>query len=277
MQPSRWNIVERPGVREPGNRRSHRIVGTLLAMVMVGLALPGGAVQIGSGQVAVPVVAHLPGNNGTQWRTDVWVDNPYGDTSSVTLSYYPTAGGVLTKTVQVEGYHGLFFHDIVLETFGLESSKGMLIVSTDGTRVEVRARIYNAGNACGEFGQAIPGLPLDRLSRQGYLSGVTTAAGTRLSIGIANPTDESYSVTVKVYDAILNEKLADHTIDLAPHQLVQLDRVANLWDLPQRDAVSVKINSGDNEDLFYAYASVVRNDTGDATFIFGTTPNVGHQ
>ena len=115
------------------------------------------------------------------------------------------------------------------------------------------------------------------MSRQGYLSGVTTAAGTRLSIGIANPTDESYSVTVKVYDAILDERLADHTIDLAPHELVQLDRVANLWDLPQRDAVSVKINSGDNEDLFYAYASVVRNDTGDATFVFGTTPNVGHQ
>ncbi|HHQ47549.1 MAG TPA: hypothetical protein ENK19_01520, partial [Acidobacteria bacterium] len=219
----------------------------LLAIVTVGLAVPAGAVQIGSDQVVVPVVAHLPGNNGTQWRTDVWIQNPYGNTSSVTLNYYPTAGGVLTHTVQVEGYHGLFFHDIVLETFGLESSKGMLIVSADNTGVEVRARVYNAGNACGEFGQAIPGLPLDRLSRQGYLSGVTTAAGTRLSIGIANPTDESYSVTVRVYDAILNERLADHTIDLAPHELVQLDRVANLWDLPQRDAVSVNINSGDNE------------------------------
>jgi len=31
----------------------------------------------------------------------------------------------------------------------------------------------------------------------------------------------------------------------------------------------------DNADYFYAYASVVRDDTGDATFLFGPSPNTG--
>ncbi len=268
--------VESPEACRIGDRLLRRFTLALLATtVALSFAAPVAAVQIGSDQVVVPVVAHLPGNYGTQWRTDVWIQNPYGDTSGVTLNYYPTTGGVLTHTVQVEGYHGLFFHDIVLETFGLESSKGMLIVSADNTGVEVRARVYNAGNACGEFGQAVPGLPLDRLGRQGVLSGLTTVAGTRLSIGIANPTDESYSVTIMVYDATLNETLASHEIDLAPHELVQLDRVADLWNLPQRDDVSIRTYSNDNAYSFYAYASVVNDDTGDATFVFGTTPNVG--
>ena len=278
MDFSNQQAVDRADVSGTGSGPFHRFALVLLVVVVVlGLAAPVAAVQIGSDQVVVPVVAHLPGNNGTQWRSDVWIQSASTNTLNVTLSYYPTAGGVLTETVHLEGFHGAFFHDIVLETFGLESSKGMLIVSADAPSVEVRARVYNAGNACGEFGQAIPGLPLDRLGRQGFLSGITTAAGTRLSVGIANPTDESYSVRVDVYDASTNEELASHTIDLAPHQLVQLDRVADLWDLPQRDAVFIDINSGSNSQFFYAYASVVRNDTGDATFIFGTTPNVGLQ
>ncbi len=244
-------------------------------VLLLAPAAPAGAFNISSDQVVVPVVVHLPGHNGTQWRSDVWIQNTSGNVLEVTLSHHPESGGVLTDTVHLESYHGVFFHDIVLETFGLDSSKGMLIVSADYPALEVRARIYNTGNASGEFGQAVPGLPMERLGRQGYLSGAATADGTRLAIGIANPTEESYTVSVIVWDSVTHNKLSSRTIDLAPHQLIQLDRVAELWNLPPRDAVFIDINAHDNEDVFYAYASVVRNDTGDATFIFGTTPNVG--
>ncbi|HHQ47550.1 MAG TPA: hypothetical protein ENK19_01525 [Acidobacteria bacterium] len=278
MNPSDHDIAGRPRARRLGNRFSRRFVPALLAAVVaVGLAVPAGALEIDSDRVVVPVVAHLQGHNGTQWRSDVWIQGISSNDLNVTLSYYPEAGGVLTETVQLEKYHGVFFHDIVLETFGLESSKGMLIVTADAPNVEVRARIYNTGNTCGEFGQAVPGLPLDRLSSQGFLSGLTTAAGTRLSIGIANPTDLSCSVNIYVRDAITNHRFSTHTIDLAPHQLVQLDRVADLWDLPQLDAISIEIRSDGDTKLIYAYGSVVRNDTGDATFVFGTSPTHGPQ
>ncbi len=241
------------------------------------LAAPSAAVQISSDQVVVPVVAHLPGNNGTQWRSDVWIQSPSINVLNITLSYYPVSGGMLTATTHLESYHGAYLHDIVFETFGLDNSKGMLIVEADAPSVEVRARVYNTGNPDGEFGQAVPGLPIGRLGRQGYLSGLTTAAGTRLSVGVANPTGESYSVLVNVYDATTREKLTEKRLDLGPYQLVQLDRVADLWGLPARGAVYITVDSAQNTWFFYAYASVVRNDTGDATFIFGTTPNTGPQ
>jgi len=253
-------------------------------IVVVGVALllgtgarPAEAFKISDQEVVVPVVAHLHGNNGTQWRSDVWIQNTSSNELLVTLNYYPQSGGVLTETVSLEAYHGTYLHDIVLDTFGLESSKGMLILSADHPAFEARARVYNTGDPAGEFGQAVPGLPLGRLSREGYLSGVTTAQGTRLSIGIANPTDESFSVTVVVRDSVTREELARRTLDLGPHELVQLDRVADLWNLPARDIVYIGINSGETTHPFYAYASVVRNDTGDATFLFGTAPSVGPQ
>jgi hypothetical protein len=251
-------------------------LATLAVAAAAALAVtPAAALNIDSTQVVVPVVAHLPGHNGTQWRSDVWIQSPYSDTLNVTLSYYPEAGGTLTHNLHLGSYQGAYLHDIVLETFGLNNSKGMLIVSADHG-VEARARVYNTGNACGEFGQAVPGLPLDRLGRQGLISGATTAGNTRLAIGIANPTDRTFTVNVYIADGA-NTGLVTKSIDLSPHQLVQLNRVASLWGLPARDIVMIDVESLDSANLIYAYASVVRNDTGDATFLFGTSPNTGPQ
>jgi len=259
-----------------GSRITIRLAALAIAAAVAFAATPAAAFEISSTQVVVPVVAHLPGHNGTQWRSDVWIQSTYSNTLNVTLSYYPEAGGTLTHTLQLGAYQGAYLHDIVLATFGLNNSKGMLIVSADQLALEARARVYNTGNACGEFGQAVPGLPLDRLGQQGLISGATTAGDTRLAIGIANPTDRTFTVQVFIADGA-NTGLVTKHIDLSPHQLVQLDRVAALWGLPARDIVRINVESNDPANLIYAYASVVRNDTGDATFLFGTSPNDGPQ
>jgi len=238
-------------------------------------ATPALAFEIDSTQVVVPVIAHTNGFNSTVWRTDVWVTNVGGGVGEFTLTYYPAAGGQLTQTMSIGAFRAQFLPDIVLQTFGLDDSKGMLIVSSPSIYMEVRARVYNTGDPAGQFGQAVPGIPLDRLSRQGDISGVSTAAGNRLSVGVANPTDQTYDVHIDVTDDVTGEHFQRHTVTLSPHELLQLDKVAEHWNLPQRDDMTVEINSVDNADLFYAYASVVRNDTGDATFLFGTSPNVG--
>ncbi|NOZ93820.1 MAG: hypothetical protein GXP47_03635 [Acidobacteria bacterium] len=253
-----------------------RLGALVLAGLFVGvlLASPASAFNIDSDQVVVPVIAHLPGLNGTQWRTDLWIQNVYSNPADLTLTYYPSGGEPLTATVHLDSYRGAHLHDVVLETFGLDNSKGMLVVSSAQYDVEVRARIYNTGNACGEFGQAVPGLPLGRLSRQGLLSGVSTAAGSRLSLGFANPTDHTIDISVLVYDAVTNDQIANESVEVGAHQLVQLDKLAERWNLPALDIITIRANCRD-EDVVYAYASVVRNDTGDATFIFGTAPNTG--
>ncbi len=259
--------------------RLGRYLGPFAVAAVLGALtpIPAAAVQISSDQVVVPVIVHAQGYNSTEWRSDVWVTNAGGDAGDLTLTYYPTTGGELTQTMSIGAYSGHFFPDIVLQTFGLGNSKGMLIVSSASTFMEVRARVYNTGDPAGQFGQAVPGLPLNRLARQGFISGVSTAAGNRLSVGLANATDRTFDVSISVLDPTTGEQFVGGTVTLAPHELIQLDKVAQLWDLPERDSLAIRMTSvgGDNADSFYGYASVVRNDTGDATFLFGTSPNVG--
>ncbi|MCG6963971.1 MAG: hypothetical protein LJE95_11960 [Acidobacteria bacterium] len=262
----------------PG-RRFGRYLGPVVAVLLLGAlsATPTSAFEIDSTQVVVPVVVHTHGYNSTVWKSDVWVTNTGSPAGEFTLTYYPAAGGKLTRSMTIAGYGGQYFSDIVLQTFGLNDSKGLLVVSSPSVYMEVRARVYNTGDPAGQFGQAVPGIPQYRLSRQGFISGVSTAAGNRLSVGIANPTDRTFDVDITVRDVTTQETLSDHTVTLSPHELLQLDKVAELWNLPARDDLAIDTNpvGNDNADVFYAYASVVRDDTGDATFLFGTAPNAG--
>ena len=256
------------------NPRTRKLLPLIIAAFLVmSFSAPVSAFRIGGYEVVVPVIAHNPGLHGTEWRTDLWIDNPYGDTSTVTLTFYPESGGSVVEETSIDGFRGMFFHDIVMNTFGMDDTKGLLLVSAPGTRVEVRARIYNTGGE-GEFGQAMFGIPTVDLRRQGYVSGVSTTAGNRVSVGIANPTENTFDVTLSVRDASDGSTLYSETITLHPHQLVQFSDVAARWDLPESSTIKFKITSTGNENYFFAYASVVRNDTGDATFLFGTGPNV---
>lgn len=245
----------------------------IVILLMIGMAAPTSALRIGGPEVVVPVVAHNPGLLGTEWRTDVWIGNPYGDVSDVTLTFYPTNASPVVFETAIGPYRGLFFDDIVLNTFKMEDTKGMLIVSAPGTRIEVRARIFNTGGGDGEFGQALFGLDTGDLRRQSYVSGVSTIEGNRVSFGIANPTGNSFEVNLYVDDAQDNVSLHSETVTLEPRQVVQFSDVAARWGLPESSTIRIQVSSALNENLVYAYASVVRNDTGDASFLFGTSPN----
>ena len=246
----------------------------LCALILLGPLAPlSEAMTIHGENIVIPVVAHAAGLEGSQWRSDVWITNPYGDTVDITLHYYPAGGSELTASFTVEGYRGVHLPDIVLETFGLDSSKGMLLAEATSS-IEARARIYNTGNPCGEFGQAVPGLPVERLSSQGYLSGLSTAEGVRLNIGLANPGTETITVQVVLTDLDTGEQVWADPVAIGPHGVIQIDRIGERLGLSGRSNLDVR-SSNSGGDVFYAYASVVRNDTGDATFIYGTAPNRG--
>lgn len=255
-------------------RTTRLLPAVLAALLIIGLSQPASAFRIGGSEVVVPVIAHNPGLHGTQWLTDLWIDNPYGDSGTATLTFFPESGGSVVEEISFEPFRGLFFSDIVLNVFGMDNAKGMLLVNAPNARLEVRARIYNTGGEQGDYGQAMFGIPSVDLRRQAYIGGVSTTAGNRVSVGIANPTEHTFDVGLAVYDSGTGNNVHSQTVTLAPHQLVQFSDVANLWDLPESPTIVIEITTPGNENPIFGYASVVRNDTGDATFLFGTAPNV---
>lgn len=242
----------------------------VLLLVLVPLSVAtANALRTEGATIILPVIGRFPGDGGTQWRTDVFIFNPYADTTAVTLKFYDGAG-LKTYTATLNGYNTLSLPDVVLNTFGASGGGGPLEIESNG-RIEARARIYNSGNPAGQFGQGVEGIAKDRLSRQSLLYGLS-AVGNRVNVGVMNPNDNTVTVGMSIQDRN-NGVLYQTSFDVAPHTYRQFGNIFATYGIPEQSGVRVSFNEFD--DAIYGYASEVRNDTGDAVFLFGTAPNAG--
>ena len=222
--------------------------------------------------VVIPVAMHGPGAQGTQWQTDLCISNMTMAAKNVTVTFYPTNGEPVGTTVNVRSFGVVALRAVVLSTFGFTNAKGMLLLSVETTTgIQATARIFNAGNPMGEFGQFVPGIAMERLERQAYVAGLAGVDGNRSNFGIANPAEEPVEVSVYVVDGEGNA-LHSHELTVGGMSVVQInDLFAEFGITPQR-GVQVDMHAATAVPI-YGYASVVRNGTGDAIFIFGTSPN----
>lgn len=65
---------------------------TILLLLLLAGALPAFPINLGSEIVVIPVIGRFGGVNGTQWRTDVFISNPYSPVQVVTLRFYVSGG-----------------------------------------------------------------------------------------------------------------------------------------------------------------------------------------
>jgi hypothetical protein len=250
-----------------------RWMSAFCLVVLVGLASAALAIDIEGTSVVIPVVMHGPGALGTQWRTDVWISNMTMARKQVTLTLYPTSGVAVSAEASVPIAGTVWLRDVVLSTFGLANAKGLLMFSVSGpTGIQATARIYNAGNPIGEFGQFTPGIAVDRLERQAFVAGLSGVDGNRANFGIANPLEEPVEVTVHAYDG-QGTQLTTRDYTVPGMSVVQVNDLFSGLGIPPQGPVQLDMHVEAAAVPIYGYGSVVRNDTGDAIFIFGTSPN----
>jgi hypothetical protein len=245
-------------------------LGFVLAASLLAAA-PLFAFNLGGSPMIIPVIGRFPGTGGTQWRTDVFIGNPGSPTHTVTLKFYPTGGAVRQATVTIGPFSTQTLPDVVLNTFGLANAGGMLEVSVPAPySIQARATIYNSGNPAGVFGQGVPGIAKDYLNRQAFLFGLSGVSGSRVNIGAANPNDVATEVNLFVSNAA-GAQIYSRTFTVPAHGYVQFSDIFNAFAIPAQAGLTVNFYS--NSLPIYGYSSEVRNDTGDAVFNFGTSPN----
>lgn len=243
----------------------------LSAVLLPGLNTPAWGLNTGDTTVIIPIIGRFPGAGGSQWRTDAFIANHSTVAKTLTLTFYVAGSTALVRTMPIEPFSTISLADVVLNTFGLSNASGQLeITSSNMSGFEARARIYNAGNAAGEFGQNVPGLGRGYLNRQAYLFGLSGINGNRVNIGVANANTTAIDVNLQINDRA-NTSLHSSSFTLQPHQTLQFNDIFTRFGIAPQADVQVQFFSA--ADLIYGYASEVRNDTGDAIFIFGTSPN----
>lgn len=234
-------------------------------------SLPLTAQDLGGANLIVPIATRAAGAYGTQWRTDLVVTNLSGTATRVFISFYEGANSSFTDKV-IAGYGTLVLEDVVGVTFNRDAGSGLLRVNapSPGARLTARAYVYNRGRADGEYGQSVPAVAADLLSQEHVLSGISATTGRRTNAGVANPWPSEVDVILTLVAAD-GTTIAQDARTLAPLSVFQWNDVFASLGAPPAANASLRVHSSAG---VYPYASIVRNDSGDAIFVAGTGVHV---
>ncbi|MEJ2189872.1 MAG: hypothetical protein P8Y93_10780 [Acidobacteriota bacterium] len=247
-------------------RRVMVLTAVVLAWSAVAVAqfvAPGGS---------IPVVAHLPGEEETFWYSDVSIYNLSSAATSVTLVLFPeltdegpTFEMMTYGPVAIPGGGQVTLPDVVERSFQLHGVKGGLSVfSDDYLPLVLASRTYTDAPDGGSFGQNVTGVAV---SRKGWVAGIQQDGFFRTNVGIFLPTDPSpdtivFSVTVRDGDG---EEVGSGSLLFDQAGLRQKNLALFGVQPPLLDG-TVEIRCNDDYVVWFAYASVVDQVTGDAVF-----------
>jgi len=227
---------------------------------------------LGLQSLTVPVVAGLNGSRGTHWVSDVRILNGEASDIQLDLTFRPeisASGSVVTVTREVAAGKVLALNDIVTTLFAQPGAKGSLTIEPRGGSAKLLAtsRTYNTGGGAGTFGQFVPA------TNSGFSVGgratvlhLDQDAEFRSNIGICELAGGNLTVRYSLKSST-GETLGTKSVELGPHQLVQIDNIFHDLGVPAQDNTRVDFFADAGNGIFTAYGTLVDNTTGDAIYI----------
>ena len=242
-----------------------------LRMAVLALSLSSAAAsasELTSSDILIPVVARTNGANGSVWRTDLTVTNLSRQSAASTIVTFSGGGEQKFQAYTLAPRETLVLDDVLFSTFAADDVFGIIRITsaTPGALLTANARIYNRGSQQGEFGQGVQGLPVDGLGREHFLTGLSGLGGNRVNVGVSNPWDVEAGFTIGLYDRDGEFRGSFNTI-VGPRDVLQFNDVFAQFPAGPLEGATIHIVSSIG---VYPYASVVRNDSGDARFLNGT-------
>ncbi len=283
-----------------GDRSGHvTVLGTSVTITQSAApAGGGGAGGTLNAQSLVPAAANIAGKNGTDWKTELCVFNPNTSPAQFEVKLLdsftnPNGGTVVVSSQAVDPLGTWCDDDLLAATSG--QIKGALTVELKnklplGLAVTSRTYTPDPNTGTGTYGQFVPalrleGTPVHQLVLTGLHSwgDIKAGEGYRTNLGIVNQSDQTTPrIVIKVYDDAGNLVGTYRSVEgnlytaLGPHGFIQFDDpIIDLLDQPVPGGlhdfsivISFTNTSGDPLTAeVTAYATVVDNATGDATFI----------
>jgi hypothetical protein len=241
-----------------------------LSFLLLSVALPAGATDVAGSHLLVPIAGRTAGIGGSQWKTDLVVTNAARVGEPETVEIYFIVDGHLSQPVValLNPLQSAVMVDAIRDAFGREAATGIILISTRtaGAKITARARIYNTGSAAGQYGQTVPAMPLTKLSKEAYLPGLSGIDGNRTNVGIANPGGTKAAVFISIFESS-GEFRGGFSTEVRPYGVLQLNDVFSHFQTGPLGDAMIQVRSSDG---VYAYASIVRGDSGDADFVIGT-------
>jgi hypothetical protein len=243
----------------------------LCIALLLGLASPA----LGAGGYGlwkwylIPAAGSLPGANGTYWRLDLAVLNPYSWRSiTVRIAFLQektdnTTAPYRDFTINPGGQLNLA--DVVGTQFGVTGKGALELWTQDGSYFTTNARSYTASPG-GTYGQGISGQDYTVGDNgQAFTPGIRVDANFRTNIGAVSVSSVPISVLARVFD--MNGAFqGSYTFNLLPFSNEQ---VAVSSFAPAFGPGSVQwscLTTGDSIE-WVAYATPIDNTSGDGIYL----------
>ena len=237
-------------------------------------------------EVFIPVAGSTAGLLGNRWKTDLNLFNAdtSGTGTTAMVQFIPTGASLAsassTSSLLLAPRGGAATRDITTSMFNGMNGIGALRIISSGT-VFANARIYDdqTANGKGTLGQSVPGLTRSQAVRNGVLVGLTSvqsgasganaigAQNARTNIGFFNPNDSATTIAAELRDGN-GTVIGTQLITLGPFQHTQMALAGanGLFTSETSDFTGRAVTFLASQPLF-AYASIVDNDSGDASFV----------
>lgn len=226
------------------------------------------------GYLFVPTAAHLPGYQGTLWRTDLVVQNFGSESSRFDIAILPRTGANPDPekvTITLEPQECTRYDDVLKTLFDYEGAAALQLRILDGTII-ANSRTYNQ-TAVGTYGQYVPAfkrsealttLQYGRLIQLAHQP--SSDSGFRTNLGLLNASPAAISVDVFLYDR-LGSLLGSKSYTLGVFEYRQIDKVFEQVTPAAVDNGYIDVRTPTGGARFFAFASVIDNVTGDPTYV----------
>lgn len=134
----------------------------------------------------VSAAAQTSGLGGTSWRTELSLYNGGLEGASVTMTFAP---GQLRRTISLAPRQSITYENALFDLFGLSRGAGAIAIEAaspgSSAQLRVTSRTFTRG-AAGTYGQSVPDIGPDRLTRTSYLTGMRSDDAYRTNLGLVH-------------------------------------------------------------------------------------------
>jgi hypothetical protein len=247
--------------------KEKRMRGFLLSMAICFAA----ATSVVASTRVIPLVGHLPGDNGTSWTTDVSLTNNTASAVVVDLVFRPEDGIARTRTVTLDAQGSMLLQDAVAPTQfpgnNPASWLGQLEVRSTGD-ISASAHIFTRDAAGGTFGSTFDDFDPSALSTSGSIAGLIYSTQFRTNVAFANPGDDSSG-----FDYLLRREdgsvAATRHLDVPAHSTRQISIGIDVEASSDDRRLSLTWNASRGG---YVIGSIIDNSSGDPT----SAPSASH-
>jgi hypothetical protein len=216
----------------------------------------------------VPAAAHNPGNEGTFWSSNAAIANLGASAASVDVEYLPektdnSGGGLKALDLQIGAGETVILSDVVMNLFGIDDGKGVLVVESSEPVVVV-SRVFTASPVGGTSGHGLQTVSPDALAeREVTMPGVRMLDGNRTNVGLVTG-DRWTTAHFRLFDHD-GLQLADTFVTVPPRTMRQWS-VQKLFgnNVPVPDPVGSVVVDADAD--FFSYLVVVDGTAQDPYF-----------